>query len=152
MAGATPDLDVVRNLVASDHGLAEVFTTRADGSGQASVVNAGVLAHPTTGEDVVGFVARGGSHKLANLRALPRVTMVLRAGWNWVAVEGRAELVGPDDPHRDLDADGVRLLLRDIFLAAGGRHDDFDTYDRVMAQERRTAVLVHPERVYSNSP
>jgi hypothetical protein len=44
----------------------------------------------------------------------------------------------------------VRRLLRDIFTAAGGTHDDWDTYDRVMAEERRTAVLIQPERVYGH--
>jgi hypothetical protein len=38
----------------------------------------------------------------------------------------------------------------EIFTAAGGTHDDFGEYDRVMLAERRTAVLVYPERVYSN--
>jgi hypothetical protein len=41
-------------------------------------------------------------------------------------------------------------LLRDIFCAAGGTHDDWATYDRVMREERRTAVLVSPTRVYTN--
>jgi len=49
-----------------------------------------------------------------------------------------------------VDDERVRLLLREIFTAAGGTHEDFDTYDRVMLQERRTAALVYPERVYSN--
>jgi len=40
--------------------------------------------------------------------------------------------------------------LRNIFQAAGGTHDDWDTYDRVMAEERRAAVLIAPGRVYSN--
>jgi hypothetical protein len=35
-----------------------------------------------------------------------------------------------------------------VFSAAGGSHDDWDTYDRVMADERRTAVLVTPRRSY----
>ena len=52
------DLDLVRRLVAADHGLAVVATTRADGSVHASVVNAGVLDDPLTGVPVVGFVAR----------------------------------------------------------------------------------------------
>jgi hypothetical protein len=46
-----------------------------------------------------------------------------------------------------VDAERLRLLLREIFTAAGGTHDDFDAYDRVMAQERRAAVLITPERV-----
>jgi len=65
-----------------------------------------------------------------------------------VAVEGDADLAGPDDHLDGVEGDALRLLLRDVFLAAGGTHDDFDEYDRVMAAERRTAVLVTPERVY----
>ncbi|GAS89259.1 PPOX class probable F420-dependent enzyme [Mycolicibacterium brisbanense] len=42
------------------------------------------------------------------------------------------------------------MLLRDIFTAAGGTHDDWDTYDRVMVEQGRTAVLIAPTRVYSN--
>ncbi len=42
----------------------------------------------------------------------------------------------------------LRLLLREIFTAAGGSHDDFDEYDRVMAADRRAAVLITPERVF----
>jgi hypothetical protein len=34
-----------------------------------------------------------------------------------------------------------------IFSAAGGTHEDFDEYDRVMAAERRLAVLVRPTRL-----
>ena len=34
------------------------------------------------------------------------------------------------------------------FSAAGGTHDDWDEFDRVMKDERRAAVLVAPERVY----
>ena len=79
-------------IVALDHGLSVVTTVRADGSIQASVVNAGVLTHPLTGANVVGFVAQGGSHKLAYLRADARSTVVVRAGWQWAAVEGLAEI------------------------------------------------------------
>jgi len=75
---------------------------------------------------------------------------VFRVGWEWVAVEGTVELAGPDDPLTGFDPDAVPELLRDVFAAAGGTHDDWDEYDRVMAAERRTAVLVRPERVYSN--
>src|SRR5438309_5486515 len=145
-----PDLSLFTRLVPLDNGLCVVSTQRGDGTIQSSVVNAGVLDHPTAGVEVVGFVARGGARKLANLRARPHATVVIRAGWQWAAVEGTAELIGPDDPHSGIDAEGLRLLLRAVFSAAGGTHDDWETYDRVMADERRTAVLVTPERVYSN--
>lgn len=144
------DLSAFAELVSSDNGLAVVSTLRGDGGIQSSVVNAGVLRHPSTGEEVVGLVAVGGARKLANLRADPRAAIVLRAGWRWATVEGVAELIGPDDPRADIDAEALRMLLRDIFTAAGGTHDDWDTYDRVMAEERRTAVLISPRRTYTN--
>ena len=42
------------------------------------------------------------------------------------------------------------MLLRDIFTAAGGTHDDWNAYDAEMVAQRRTAVLVTPTRIYSN--
>ena len=144
------DLSAFAELVPADHGLCVLTTLRSDGSPQASVVNAGVLAHPLTGAGVVGLVAIGGSRKLGHLRADPRTAVVARAGWQWATVEGNAEIIGPDDPHPDVDGEALRLLLRDIFRAAGGTHDDWDTYDRVMASERRAAVLIAPRRVYTN--
>jgi PPOX class probable F420-dependent enzyme len=143
------DLTNFARLVAGDHGLCVVSTLRADHTIQSSVVNAGVLPHPLTGTPVVGLVARGGSRKLANLRVRPRATVVVRAGWDWAAAEGSADLAGPDDALGDLGSERIRLLLREIFTAAGGTHDDWDTYDQVMATERRTAVLVTPDRIYT---
>jgi len=128
-----------------------VSTARANGTIQSSVVNAGVLVHPVTTQPVVAFVAAGSARRLSNLRARPRATVVVRAGWQWAGVEGPAELAGPDDPLEGIDGEGLRLLLRAIFTAAGGAHDNWDEYDRVMAAERRVAVLVEPERTYGNS-
>jgi hypothetical protein len=65
-------------------------------------------------------------------------------------VEGLAELIGPDDPKPGVDAERLRLLLREVFTAAGGTHDDWDAYDREMAEQRRTVVLVTPTRLYGN--
>jgi hypothetical protein len=76
------------------------------------------------------------------------VAVTVRSGWQWVTVEGTAELAGPDDPHPAVAPGDVPALLRAVFTAAGGTHDDWATYDRVMAEERRTAVLVRPVRVY----
>ena len=144
------DVSAFAELVPVDHGLCVLSTVRRDGSVQASVVNAGVLPHPLTGTQVVGLVATGGSRKLHNLRADPRATIVARAGWQWAAVEGNAQIVGPDDPHPSIDSQALRALLRNIFQAAGGTHDDWDTYDRVMAGQRRAAVLLAPLRTYTN--
>jgi PPOX class probable F420-dependent enzyme len=144
------DLADFTALVARDHGLGVVSTLRPDNSIQSSVVNVGVLPHPVTGEQVVAFVSQGSARRLGNLRARPRATVVLRAGWQWAAAEGTVTLCGPGDPVPGVDAEGLRVLLRDIFTAAGGTHDDWDTYDATMAAERRTAVFVTPERVYAN--
>lgn len=150
MSRARPDeLAAVEEIAAGDHHLAVVSTARTDGTVQSSVVNAGILAHPVSGVPVVGFVTYGRA-KLANLRRRPRATVVFRAGWRWIAVEGCCDLAGPDDRLEGVDASALPPLFRTVFRAAGGHHDDWDEYDRVMAEQRRTAVLVHPERVYSN--
>lgn len=144
------DLPAFEKLASADQGLVVFTTLRRDGSAQSSVVNAGVLPHPLTNEPVVGLVAIGGSRKLDHLRADPRTTVTARSGWQWATVEGTAQLIGPDDPHPDVDDERLRVILREIFTAAGGTHDDWDTYDRVMREERRTAVLITPTRVYTN--
>lgn len=146
----TVDLSAVRRLVAADHGLATVSVVRADGTPHSSLVNAGVLDHPITGEPVVGYVTYG-KVKLANLRARPATAVAWRAGWQWAGVEGPAQLIGPDDPADGIDAERLRLLLREVFTACGGTHDDWDAYDTVMRTEGRVAVLIPPTRVYGNS-
>jgi hypothetical protein len=144
------DLADFAGMVGRDHGLAVVSVLRPDATVLSSVVNAGVLDHPVTGERAIAFVSRGDAHRLAYLRATPRATVVLRAGWQWAAAEGPVQLCGPGDALPGVDGEGLRLLLRAIFSAAGGTHEDWDTYDSVMTAERRTAVLMTPERVYAN--
>lgn len=142
------DVSPFAKLVPLDHGLSVVVTLRRDHTPQTTVVNAGVAPHPVTGTPMVAFVAVGGSRKLVHLRADPTISVVVRAGWQWAAVEGTAQLIGPDDPQPGVDGERLRVLLREIFTAAGGTHDDWATYDRVMNEERRTAVFVTPTRVY----
>ncbi len=136
-------------LAGREQGLVVVSTLRSDGSIQASLVNAGVLSHPLGGDPVLGFVTYG-KVKLANLRSRPRLAVTVRSDWAWATLEGEAALIGPDDQVTGVDAERLRLLLREVFIAAGGSHGDWDEYDRVMAEERRTVVLVRPDRIYSN--
>jgi PPOX class probable F420-dependent enzyme len=143
-------LDDAVALAAAESGLAVISTVRADGTVQASLVNVGLLAHPATGQPSLGFTTYG-KVKLANLRARPQLAVTFRNGWQWATVEGRAELAGPDDAQSWLaDGDQLRLLLREVFTSAGGTHDNWNEYDRVMADERRAVVLIAPTRVYSN--
>jgi PPOX class probable F420-dependent enzyme len=127
--------------------LAVVSTLRADDTIQSTLVNVGVLPSPFGSERVLAFVTYG-KVKLANLRMRPQLTVTSVSGWRWSTVEGRAAIVGPDDPHDGVDAERLRLLLRQVFEAAGGTHEDWAEYDRVMRDERRAAVLVTPTRVY----
>ncbi|MCL9762306.1 TIGR03618 family F420-dependent PPOX class oxidoreductase [Frankia sp. AiPa1] len=133
----------------AESGLAVISTLRADGGIQASVVNVAFMGHPLdeAASPVVAFVTYG-AVKLGHLRARPAASATVRSGWRWATVEGTARLVGPDDPWEGVDGERLRLLLREIFTAAGGTHDDWPTYDRVMLEQRRTAVFLTPTRVY----
>ena len=142
-------LDDAAQLGEKEQGLAVISTLRADGTIQSSVVNAGVMRNQVTEQPALAFVSYG-KVKLANLRTRPQLTATFRSGWQWVAVEGHAQLIGPDDPDPEIDNERLRLLLREAFTAAGGHHDNWEEYDRVMVEQRRTLVLIGPVRIYSN--
>ncbi len=110
------------------------------GAAQATIVRAG----PYQGK--MAFVVRGDTVKLKNLLRDPRCTVLtVRPDWSrYASVEGTAETHHWDNT----DPEELRLLLRAAFAAAGGTHDDWDEYDRVMREEKRAVVLVTPERVY----
>ena len=139
------DLTDYARLVARDHGLATVSTLRADQTIQALVVNTVVLdCH--RGHQVASLCR---SHHRGPHPSRPTAAPI----WLFLAPgvghgQGTAELIGPDDPAEGFAADAIRLPLRSVFVAAGGTHDDWASYDRVMAEERRAAVLVSPVRLY----
>lgn len=147
----TPEgLALIRGRLAADHHLAVLVTTDPGRNDpQVSVVNLSVITHPVAGNQVIAFVGRRGA-KLVNLRRNPHATLVIRSGWEWVAISGPVELSGPDDPHPGIDNERQRLLLRDIYTAAGGQHPDLTTYDETVLAERRCAVLIQPDRIWSN--
>jgi Pyridoxamine 5'-phosphate oxidase len=141
------DLDDVRRIASADGNLAVLAVARHDGSVQASLVSAGVIPDPVDGASGVGLVAGGGTAKLALLRANPRATAVFQQGYQWVAVSGRARLLGPDDGVDDVD---VPSTLRAVYVAAGGEHEDWAAFDRAMADERRCAVFIRADAITSN--
>ena len=160
------DIADFARLIAGDHGLCVVSTSRADGTVQSSLVNAGVLAHPQTGEPVVGMVVRGGTRKLDNLRVRARMTVVVRVGWAWAAVEGSVWIVGPDDPVPDQDlkivvirAEGSELTENELSDFLRARVADFmlpryiqfaDSFPRTPNGKVRKVEL--RERVDGDSP
>ncbi|MCY3579557.1 MAG: pyridoxamine 5'-phosphate oxidase [Acidimicrobiia bacterium] len=139
----------VRRFVDADSGLAVVSFARPDGTVHSSLVNAGVMPHPVTGVGSVALVIRDNTVKLRHWRARPGAgaTLVFKSGWSWIGVEGPISVIGPEDPYEGFDPGQVPRLLREVFVSAGGTHDDWDEYDRVMAEEGRTAVFVEPRRI-----
>lgn len=147
----TGGLKRFEDLASKEDHLAVVVTVGDSATPHVAVVNVGAIAHPVSNELQIGFVSRPGP-KLDNLRRTGTATLVARAGWEWIALSGPATLIGPDDSIDGITPERRRLLLREIFTAAGGTHPDLDRYDRVMADERRCAVLVAPRRFSANPP
>lgn len=150
------NLEDVRSFLAEETGLAVVSTTREDGRVLSSVVNCGVIDHPVTGNPCVALVSRGNAARLAHVRRGSSMTVAIRRGWSWVAATGPVDLIGPDGGldarPDDMDADAYRLLLREIYQAAGGQHDDYDEYDQAMVEDARVAVLVDPADIRGVTP
>lgn len=143
-----PDLTVARRLLGIDRGLCVVSLSRPDGSVSSSLVNAGPLPHPVDGTTVLGLVVRSSAYKHRRWRVAPRATLTVTRLWQWQAIEGPVELFGPRDA---VPGVGLPGLLRDVFAAAGGTHEDWDEFDRVMVEEQRVAVLLRPQRVYGQA-
>ena len=88
--------------------------------------------------------------KLGYLRRVRRAAIVFQSGYTWAAVDGPVHIVGPDDPNHSADFEVFPSLLRRVFLAAGGSHENWTEFDQVMAAERRTAVFVRTDRILTN--
>jgi len=144
------DPDAVHRVVDATH-LAVLATTRPDGSVHASLVSAGLLSDPVSGARSIGAVVGGGTRKLEHLRRSGRAAAVFTQGYRWVSVEGPVRIIGPDDPVEGFAAAELPELLRRVFVAAGGTHDDWDAYDRAMAEERRAAVFIEAARTTGNA-
>jgi len=144
------DLDLVRRLSVAANNLAVVATRRPDASVHASLVSAGVIDDPVTGAPSIGMVIGGDARKLVYLRRSRQATAVFHSGPQWVAVEGGVRIVGPDDASDGIASSDVPSLLRAIFSAAGGTHENWAEFDRVMVADRRAAVFVEAARITTN--
>ncbi|HEY7916461.1 MAG TPA: pyridoxamine 5'-phosphate oxidase family protein [Acidimicrobiales bacterium] len=144
------DMDLVREVAAADSYLAVLAATRPDGSIHASLVKAGILDDPETGQVSIGVVVAGSARKLDYLRRSGRASLVFKDGWRWVAVEGPLRLEGPDDPAPGTSPRSISSLIRSVYAAAGGTHDDWEEFDRAMVEDRRCVVLVRAETITGN--
>ena len=98
----------------------------------------------------MAFVSGSKAARLKHIDRGSQVTITARRGWAWSSVTGPADLIRPEQVPESMDKEQMRLLLREVFHAAGGVHDDLEEYDRAMAQEGRVVVCVTPERVLGN--
>ncbi len=148
--GPAPEqLERLQRLLEADHQAAFV-TTRPNGTSQASLVRAGLLAHPVTGAPAVVVLVRGGTVKLRNLRRIPRATVLCRAGSRWATVEGPVTLIGPDDPHEGIDRARFEALRRAAATAVARSDESWEAFDHLMDAERRALVFVTIERLYGS--
>ena len=144
------DIEIFSNYLSEETGLVTVSTTQVDGKVLSSVVNCGMIEHPLTGATCVAFVSGSKAARLKHIDRGSQVTITARRGWAWSSVTGPADLIRPEQVPESIDKEQMRLLLREVFHAAGGVHDDLEEYDRAMAQEGRVVVCVTPERVLGN--
>ena len=144
------NIDDVREFLSSETGLAVVSTIQRDGRVLSSVVNCGVVVHPVSGSPCVAFVSASHAARLDHIRRGSEITVAIRRGWSWRSVTGATSLIGPDNLPSGFESENLRRLLREVFEAAGGTHEDWEEYDRVMAEEQRVVVLVSPERILGN--
>ena len=144
------DMEIFSNYLSEETGLVTVSTTQVDGRVLSSVVNCGMIEHPLTGDTCVAFVSGSKAARLKHIDRGSQVTITARRGWAWSSVTGPADLIRPEQVPESIDKEQMRLLLREVFHAAGGVHDDLEEYDRAMAQEGRVVVCVTPERVLGN--
>ena len=146
------DLNDVRSFLGEETGLATISTVQAGGQVLSSVVNCGVMDHPVSGKPAVALVSRGNAARIGHIKRGSPVTIAARRGWAWVSVTGDADLIGPAELAEGMDADAYRLLLREIFTACGGTHDNWAEYDQAMIDDGRVAVFVDPNRIRGVTP
>lgn len=129
--------DKVRRFLAENHH--GVLTTyRRNGAAQMSIVTCGLYA------EGVAFTVSNVPAKLANLRRDPRCSILVSQPdwWGYVVLQGTARLYSPGHTHPE----ELRHILRDVYVAAAGQqHPDWDDYDRAVAADSRSAIVVIPE-------
>jgi PPOX class probable F420-dependent enzyme len=151
--GNAPSLAAVERVrqIAAANNRAIFATARRDGSIQATMVRVSVMDHPVSGQPTVVVLLRPDTVKLRNLRRNPRVTVCLHAGAQWVTVEGRGTLLGPDDPAEGFAPDHYRQVRGAHYLATVGEGESQEAWDLKMGGARGALVFVRLERVYMNA-
>jgi PPOX class probable F420-dependent enzyme len=132
--------DNVREFVSQTH--RGVLTTfRRNGAAQMSIVTCGPY------RDGVAFTTTADRAKLINLQRNSRCSLLVSQEdwWGYVVLEGEAQILSADNT----PPDEFRMALRDVYRTASGtEHPNWPEYDAAMVEQRRSAVIVVPERTY----
>ncbi|MCH8897395.1 MAG: PPOX class F420-dependent oxidoreductase [Chloroflexi bacterium] len=119
-----------------------VLTTfRRDGAAQMSVVSCGPY------RDGVAFTTTADRAKLINLHRNPKCSLLVSQDdwWGYLVLEGHAEILSP----ANTGAAELAEILRDVYRTVSRvEHPDWEEYDQAMRDDRRSAVVVIPGRVY----
>lgn len=97
--------------------------------------------------DGVAFTTTNDRAKLLNLRRNPRCSLLVSQEdwWGYVVLEGQAKILSA----QRTDPQELRQVLRDVYRSVtNGEHPNWEEYDRAMQLQRRSAIIVVPERVY----
>ena len=135
--------DNVKQFLSENH-RAVLTTFRKNGAAQMSILSVGYY------KDGVAFTTTEDRAKLANLRRDSRCSLLVSkdSWWGFIVLEGKAKVMSADNT----DADELRQTLRDVFVAASGEeHPNWDEYDQAMRDDRRSAILVVPGRIYGTA-
>ena len=135
--------DNVKQFLSENH-RAVLTTFRKNGAAQMSILSVGYY------KDGVAFTTTEDRAKLANLRRDPRCSLLVSkdSWWGFIVLEGKAKVMSADNT----DADDLRQALRDVFVAASGEeHPNWDEYDQAMLDDRRSAIIVVPDRIYGTA-
>ena len=135
--------DNLKDFIAKNN-KAVLSTFRKDGNAQLSIVVVG--PH----DDGAAFTTTADRAKLINLKRDPRCSLLVSqdSWWGYVVLEGKAQIMSSDNT----DADVLRLALRDVYKSISGEHPNWDEYDQAMIDERRSVVIVVPDRTYGTAP
>ena len=135
--------DKVREFLEQTH-RGVVTTFRRNGAAQMSIITCGPY------REGVAFTTTADRAKLVNLHRDPRCSLLVsnENWWGFVVLEGSAEIVSQDNA----SAGEYRDVLRDVYRTASGEeHPNWDEYDAAMVEDRRSAVIVIPRRVYGTA-
>ncbi len=121
-----------------------ITTFRKNGAAQMSIISCGPYRNG------VAFTVTSNRSKLWNLKRDPRCSLLVsqETWWGFVVLEGRAEILSPDNT----GAEELRLALRDVYRTASGEeHPNWEEYDQAMVDDKRSAIIVVPQHVYGTA-